>query len=54
MQTYLNNNSFREKIFRLRVNEETFNVNRTFIYFFIFTFLFQGYDDGENLVCINQ
>ncbi len=27
MQTYLNNNSFREKIFRLRINEETYNVN---------------------------
>jgi len=33
MQTYLNKNSFREKIFRLRVNEETFNVKyRKFIF----------------------
>ena len=28
MQTYLNGNCFRERIFRLRVNEETFNVNQ--------------------------
>lgn len=26
MQTYLTQNTFREKIFRLRINEETFNV----------------------------
>ncbi|CAF1549657.1 unnamed protein product, partial [Rotaria sp. Silwood1] len=26
MQTYLNKNTFREKYFRLRINEETFNV----------------------------
>ncbi|CAF4325945.1 unnamed protein product [Adineta steineri] len=25
MQKYLNKNTFREKIFRLRINEETFN-----------------------------
>jgi hypothetical protein len=36
MQTYLNKNSFREKIFRLRVNEETFNVKyRKFILYMI-------------------
>ena len=28
MQTYLNRNCFRERIFRLRINEETFNVNQ--------------------------
>jgi hypothetical protein len=31
MQSYLNKNSFREKNFRLRINEETFNVNIKFI-----------------------
>jgi len=37
MQTYLNKNSFHEKIFRLRVNEETFNVNMKFfgLYFYL-------------------
>jgi len=41
MQTYLNKNSFREKIFRLCVKEETFNVkHRKFIlYMIIFGFL---------------
>ena len=29
MQTYLNKTCFREKIFRLRISEETFNVSRT-------------------------
>lgn len=52
MQSYLNNGSFREKIFRLRIKEETFNVSlkMSSIVYYLCLFFFQGYDYGKNLV----
>jgi hypothetical protein len=41
MQTYLNNNTFREKNFHLRINEETYNVNIQICIFFIQFFFFK-------------
>lgn len=56
MHNYLTANTFREKIFRLRINEETFNVIK------IIPSIFDrysgisvlGHDDSENIMCLNQ
>ena len=56
MHNYLTANTFRERIFRLRINEETFNVIK------IIPLIFDchssisvlGHDDSKNVMCLNQ
>jgi len=51
MQRYLNQNTFKEKIFRLRVNEESYNVIICLLFPITF-FVFLGCDNDENHMCV--
>lgn len=58
MQNYLNENCFQERIFRLRVNEETFNVNIQQSFFDLFHFFSSlsilGRHNGSNNMSQHQ